>query len=169
VKTFRLIPSFFLCLAFSSPAVACDWELETTVLPPKAEYPKCLVAKDFEQILTTYNTYMDAFLAEDFHTMADQLDYSSKWIKHAHKLDAINSYSFVRTHILNGYSRSQTESATFQSPDERNGYSLWVVRSELNTDGDVMRRGLVWYMFRQVEDQWKISSTINIPPLKSPF
>ena len=58
MKTFRLIPSFFLYLAFSSPAIACDWELETTVLPPKAEYPKCLIAKDFEQILTTYNTYM---------------------------------------------------------------------------------------------------------------
>ena len=160
-------PIFYMAL--NSLATAGTWELDTTVLPPRAEYPSGVIAKDFEQIMTTYNTYMGAFAAEDFHSMADQLDYSSKWIKHAHKLDAINSYSFVRTHILNGYSRSQTESATFQSPDERNGYSLWVVRSEINTDGDVMRRGLVWYMFSQVEDQWKISSTINIPPLKSPF
>ena len=111
----RYISCLVFCAVLSSPAVAVSgiWDLETTVLPPVEDYPKGVVAEDFEQVLTAYNTYMKAFSAEDYFTIADQLELSSEWIKWKTKLDVVDNFSFIRTHILANYSHSEVKDVSF--------------------------------------------------------
>ena len=170
------IVRYILCLVFcavlSSSAVAVAvsgiWNLETTVLPPAEDYPKGVVAEDFEQVLTAYNTYMNAFSAEDYLTVADQLELSSKWIKWKTKLDVVDNFSFIRSHILANYSHSEVKDVSFIAP-QVGGYSLFVTRKDKTADGTTLWEGIVIYGFRRVQDKWKISSILNLPSLKSPF
>jgi len=166
----RYISCLVFCAVLSSPAVAVSgkWNLESTMLPPVEDYPKGVVIEDFEQVLTAYNTYMKAFTAEDYLTVADQLELSSEWIKWKTKLDVVDNFSFIRTHILANYSHSEVKDVSFIAP-EVGGYSLFVTRSDKSVDGTTLWEGIVIYGFRRVQDKWKISSIMNLPSLRSPF
>ena len=166
----RYISCLVFCAVLSSPAVAVSgkWNLESTMLPPVEDYPKGVVIEDFEQVLTAYNTYMKAFTAEDYLTVADQLELSSEWIKWKTKLDVVDNFSFIRSHILANYSHSEVKEVSFIAP-EVGGYSLFVTRSDKSADGSTLWEGIVIYGFRRVQDKWKISSIMNLPSLESPF
>ena len=166
----RYISCLVFCAVLSSPAVAVSgvWDLETTILPTKDEYPKGVLVEDFEQVLTAYNTYMEAFLAEDYLTIADQLELSSERIKWKTKLDVVDNFSFIRSHILANYSYSEVKDVSFIAP-EVGGYSLFVTRKDKTADGTTLWEGIVIYGFRRVQDKWKISSILNMPSLTAPF
>ena len=78
MRIIGFIACIFTCGVLSSPAIAAMWELETTTLPPKSEYPEGVDATDFEGVLNAYNAYINAFAAEDYLTMADLVIFSSK-------------------------------------------------------------------------------------------
>jgi len=158
------------CAVSISPTVAVSgiWALESTMLPPIEDYPKGVVAEDFEQVLTAYNTYMKAFSAEDYLTVADQLELSSEWIKWKTKLDVVDNFSFIRTHILANYSHSEVKDVSFIAP-QVGGYVLFVTRKDKTADGTTLWEGIVIYGFKRIQDKWKISSILNLPRLESPL
>jgi hypothetical protein len=165
----RFIACLLICGVLSSPAVARIWELATTTLPPKSEYPEGVDAKDFEGVLNAYNAYMAAFAAEDYLTMADLVIFSSKLITWKTKRDAIDDFSFIRTHILINYSHSEHKDVSFIAPDVEGGYMLFLTRDDMSLDGTRLRNGFSMYGFRQEEGNWKISSMFSLPALRSPF
>ena len=169
MKIIGFIACLITCGMLSSPAVALIWELETTTLPSKSEYPKGVDAKDFEGVLNAYNAYMAAFAAEDYLTMADLVIFSSKLIAWKTKRDAIDDFSFIRTHILTNYSHSKHRDVSFIAPDVGGGYMLFMTRDDMSLDGTRLRNGFSMYGFRQEEGKWKISSMFSLPALRSPF
>ena len=86
-------------LLISTLCFADIWKLETTQVPQE-KYPVNVNPIDFSAILTTYNTYMDAFANSDFHTMADQMDFKSQALSWNNRLDAIDNFSFIKDHII---------------------------------------------------------------------
>ena len=164
----RYVSCLVFCALLSGPAVAGIWQLETTTLPPKEEYPKGVVTEDFEQILGTYNTYMHAFTESDFHTMADQMDFKSKSLAWSNRLDAIDNFSFIKDHILPDYSHSDAFDISFISP-KVGGYVLFIQRIDKNVYDDRISSGWSFYEFQKTDTEWKISSITNLPSLRSPF
>ena len=156
-----------LCAMFSVTATAGIWALETTEVP-QATYPHNVDPVDFEAILTTYNTYMNAFAESDFLAMADQMDFKSKSLTWSNRLDAIDNFSFIKDHILPDYSHSDAFDISFISPKE-GSYVLSVKRIEKDLDG--IRIGSAWsfYEFKETSNHWKISKIMTIPGLISPF
>ena len=164
----RYVSCLVFCALLSGPAVAGIWQLETTTLPPKEEYPKGVVTEDFEQILGTYNTYMHAFTESDFHTMADQMDFKSKSLAWSNRLDAIDNFSFIKDHILPDYSHSDAFDISFISP-KVGGYVLFIQRIDKNASDDRISSAWSFYEFIEVDNNWKISNVMTIPSLRSPF
>ena len=156
-----------LCAMFSVTATAGIWTLETTEVP-QATYPLNVDPVDFEAILTAYNTYMTAFAESDFHTMADQMDFKSKSLAWSNRLDAIDNFSFIKDHILPDYSHSDTFGISFISP-KVGGYVLSVKRIDKNDSGNRISSAWGFYEFKEVDNNWKISNTMTIPSLRSPF
>jgi len=169
MRIIGFIACLITCGMLSSPAVAEIWELETTTLPPTSEYPEGVDAKDFEGVLNAYNAYISAFAAEDYLTMADLVIFSSKWITWKTRLDAVDNFSFIRTHILTNYSHSKHKDVSFISPEVGGGYMLFLTRDDFSLDGTRLRSGFSMYGFRQDEGNWKISSIFSLPKLDSPF
>ena len=164
----KYISCLVFCALLSSPAVAGIWQLETITLPPGEEYPKGVVAEDFEQILSTYNTYMHAFTESDFHAMADQLDLTSPSLRWNNRLDVIDNFSFIKAYILEDYSHSDVSDISFIT-NAVGDHILWVKRSDKNSDGAELYKSYVMYGFKQINEVWKISSIINMTSLRSPF
>ena len=164
----RYVSCLVFCALLSGPAVAGIWQLETTTLPPKEEYPKGVVTEDFEQILGTYNTYMHAFTKSDFHTMADQMDFNSKSLTWRNRLDAIDNFSFIKDHILPDYSHSDAFAISFIAP-KVGGYVLSVKRIDKNDSGKRISSAWSFYEFQKTDAEWKISSITRLPSLRSPF
>ena len=156
-----------LCAMFSVTATAGIWTLETTEVP-QATYPLNVDPVDFEAILTTYNTYMTAFAESDFHTMADQMDFKSKSLAWSNRLDAIDNFSFIKDHILQDYSHSDTFDISFIST-KVGGYVLSVKRIYKNESGKRISSAWGFYEFKEVDNNWKISNIMTIPSLRSPF
>jgi hypothetical protein len=157
-----------LSLLLISPLSFAEiWKLETTLVPQE-KYPVSVDPIDFSAILTTYNTYMDAFANSDFHIMADQMDFKSQALSWNNRLDAIDNFSFIKDHILQDYAYSDVKDISFIVP-KIGGYVLSVRRIERNLDG--IRIGSAWsfYEFQKTDEEWKISSVFNSPSLKSPF
>ena len=164
----KYISCLVFCALLSTPAVAGIWQLETTTLPPKEEYPKGVVTENFEQILRTYNIYMTAFSESDFHTMADQMDLTSPSLRWNNRLDVIDNFSFIKAHILEDYSYSDVSNISFIT-NAVGDHILWVKRSDKNSDGAELYKSYVMYGFKQINEGWKISSIINMTSLTSPF
>ena len=152
---------------FSTTATAGIWTLETTEVP-QATYPHNVDPVDFEAILTTYNTYMNAFAESDFLAMADQMDFKSKSLTWSNRLDAIDNFSFIKDHILPGYSHSDAFDISFISPKE-GGYVLSVKRIDKNDSGKRISSAWGFYEFKEVDNNWKISNVMTIQKLISPF
>ena len=169
MRIIGFIACLLICGVLGSPAVALIWDLETTALPPKSEYPEGVDAKDFEGVLNAYNAYISAFATEDYLTMADLVIFSSKLITWKTKRDAIDDFSFIRTHILTNYSHSEHRDVSFIAPDVGGGYMLFMTRDDMSLDGTRLRNGFSMYGFRQEEGKWKISSMFSLPALRSPF
>ena len=160
---------FILVILFVFPTVSAAeiWELETTEVP-QATYPLSLDPEDFETILTTYNTYMDAFGESDFHAMTDQMDFKSKSLAWSNRLDAIDNFSFIKDHILQDYDHSEAFDISFISP-KVGGYVLSVKRIDKNDSGKRISSAWGFYEFKEVDNNWKISNIMTIPSLRSPF
>jgi len=168
-RIIRFIAYLLACGVLSGPTLSAQWELETTTLPPIPEYPKGVDAEDFEGVLNAYNAYMSAFAAEDYLAMADLIIFSSKLITWKTKRDAIDDFSFIRTHILTNYSHSEHRNVSFIDPDVGGGYMLFMTRDDMSLDGTSLQNGFAMYGFRWKEGEWKISSIFNLPALRSPF
>ena len=154
-------------LSISCMSFADRWELETTDAS-QVIYPSGVNPDDFEAILGIYNTYMTAFSDNDFHSMADQLDLTSTSLDWDNRLDVIDNFSFIKTHILEDYSYSDITDISFISIDS-GGHILWVNRSDKNSEGVELYKSYVMYGFNQINEGWKISSIANLTNLKSPF
>jgi len=156
----RYIPILVILFVFPTVPMAEIWELESTQIP-QATYPLSVDPADFEAILTTYNTYMTAFGKSDFHTMADQMDFKSKSLTWSHRLDAIDNFSFIKDHILPGYSHSDAFDISFISPNV-GGYVLSIKRIDKNVDNDRISSAWSFYEFQKTDTEWKISSITSL-------
>lgn len=157
-----------LSLLLISPlSLAEIWKLETTLVPQE-KYPVSVDPIDFSAILTTYNTYMDAFANSDFHTMADQMDFKSQALSWNNRLDAIDNFSFIKDHILQDYAYSDVKDISFIVPTVGD-YVLSIKRIDKNSDGDRIASAWSFYTFHKAEAKWKISSIQSLPKLWSPF
>lgn len=167
IRAIRFSFLIIIWLSISCISFADRWELETTDVS-QIIYPSGVNPDDLEAILRTYNTYMTSFSENDFHSMADQLDLRSTSLDWDNRLDVIDNFSFIKTHILEDYSYSDITDISFISP-KVGGYVLSVKRIDKNDSGKRISSAWGFYEFKEVDNNWKISNIMTIPSLRSPF
>ena len=160
--------SLILIFFLSDQAAGALWRLDAATFPLVSDYPEGIAKEDAQKIVALYKTYYEAFLSDDYHAMADQIDFSSPCNRLSSRLGAVEKFAFIKDHILANHSHTKVTAVRFFDSDYAHEYGLWVHREEISLEGKRLWRGLAMYDFHMVDGVWKIKCVMNVPELPLP-